>query len=64
LFQFDVVYRIVGGRRACVIATFTCALIPFLAIFAHLDTSTSVPTSALLCALGIMGCLIGGFDIL
>jgi hypothetical protein len=55
-----------GGRRACVIATFTIMLLPCLLICAHYsdnnDGSTHPPVTAwfLLSLLGIMGCLIGG----
>lgn len=52
---------IYGGRRACVIATFTITLIPFLLLFAEFGTlSTGLPTVSLLVLLGVMGCLIGG----
>lgn len=48
-----------GGRRACVIATFTIALTPFLLFFAEYDVMATLPTPGLLMMLGIMGCLIG-----
>lgn len=53
-----------GGRRACVIATFTVTLVPLLLIFAeHASADTplsTLPTPLILVMLGIMGCLIGG----
>lgn len=49
-----------GGRRACVIATFTVTLIPFLFIFAEHTLLSSLSTPAVLVLLGIMGALIGG----
>lgn len=49
-----------GGRRACVIATFTITLIPFLLIFAEYGTISSQSTPLLFLLLAIVGCLIGG----
>jgi sugar phosphate permease len=53
-----------GGRRACVIATFTVTLVPFLLLFAEYGTLTApldtLPTAAILVMLVLMGCLIGG----
>ncbi|RYY68148.1 MFS transporter [archaeon] len=47
-----------GGRRACVIATFMAILCPLLLLFAwYMDT---LPVSALLTLLCVMGCLVGG----
>eukprot|EP00597_Dinobryon_sp_UTEXLB2267_P014336 CAMPEP_0170120830 /NCGR_PEP_ID=MMETSP0020_2-20130122/15428_1 /TAXON_ID=98059 /ORGANISM="Dinobryon sp., Strain UTEXLB2267" /LENGTH=334 /DNA_ID=CAMNT_0010350873 /DNA_START=668 /DNA_END=1668 /DNA_ORIENTATION=- len=52
---------IYGGRRACVIATFTITLLPFLLLFAEFGTlTTGMPTVSLMMLLGFMGCLIGG----
>jgi len=49
---------IYGGRRACVIATFMCILIPLLWIFAiYMDV---LPIGWLLGLLCLMGCLVGG----
>jgi len=51
---------IYGGRRACVIATFTITLLPFLLLFAEFGTlTTGMPTVSLMLLLGFMGCLIG-----
>ncbi len=42
------------------IVMFTAMLLPFLAIFAHLEVMSAFPSSVLFVALGVMGCLIGG----
>lgn len=49
-----------GGRRACVIATFTATLIPLLFIFSEHSFLMTLPSSSVLVLLGVMGCLIGG----
>lgn len=52
-----------GGRRACVIATFTVTLIPFLQLFAKYSSESplnTLPTPVILIMLVFMGCLIGG----
>eukprot|EP00981_Chlorochromonas_danica_P001213 scaffold268_cov210-Ochromonas_danica.AAC.8 len=55
-----IISDIYGGRRACVIATFTFTLIPFLYIFAEHNVLLTLPTTGILVVLGVMGCLIGG----
>mmetsp|Transcript_34563 Transcript_34563/g.81568 ORF Transcript_34563/g.81568 Transcript_34563/m.81568 type:complete len:174 (-) Transcript_34563:106-627(-) len=46
------------GRRACVIATFMCLLMPLLWVFAVF--SNTMPPVLLLVLLGLMGILVGG----
>jgi MFS family permease len=55
-----VISDVYGGRRACVIATFTFTLIPLLYVFAEHNLLLTLPTPGILILLGIMGCLIGG----
>lgn len=49
-----------GGRRAVVIATFMCALLLFLGIFAVFSGSDNMNPVVLLFMLGCMGILVGG----
>lgn len=51
---------IYGGRRACVIATFTTLLIPFLCVFAETGARGFLPLPLLLVLLALVGCLISG----